>query len=280
MKNLLALLGVAAVIVAAAFSGAIGRLVGKASTDSYFASKSAATIDAALLKAASDLNAKLPIMVDSETRLDSTLGLNKSFRYNYTLVNHSSATLSAQRLNDALGQKLVNHVCTSSEMASFVKSGITVSYAYFGNDGKQIAILKISPSQCSDSTAGANHPSQNTEQPIQNQGASRTLIQQIPGGSGVSVKVVGISDDGQMFIDVANNSSVWTVTSIYVELVNTDQYAAQLRDARAPQVYRETYTHGVNVSPGSTKQFRIPVRWNPRIGFLVLQAAASGHSAR
>lgn len=148
MKTAWKLLGALVLLLVLAFSGAIGRLVGKASFESFNSSKTAASLDATLLKTASDLNSKLPVMVDSETRLDSTLGLNKTFRYNYTLVNHLSAELSAAQLDSTLGQKLLNNVCTSREMASFVDNGVAVSYAYFGNDGKQITVITVAPSQC------------------------------------------------------------------------------------------------------------------------------------
>jgi len=39
-------------------------------------------LNRALTQAASQINANLPMMVDSGTRLDSTAGLNREFRYN------------------------------------------------------------------------------------------------------------------------------------------------------------------------------------------------------
>lgn len=138
-------IGLALVII---FSGAIGKLVGKGAVDSYYSGKKEGFIDEALLKAASEINSKLPMMVDSETRLDSTVGLTKSFRYNYTLINYASSGVSASDLNSGLSQKLINNVCTNKEMQIFVKNGVTVSYAYFGNDGKQVTIISVAPSQC------------------------------------------------------------------------------------------------------------------------------------
>ena len=148
MKTVWKVLGGISLLLALFISGAIGKLVGKVSMDGYHSGKVEGFIDEALLKTASEFNSKLPMMIDSETRLDSTMGLNKGFRYNYTLVNHTSDTVSASELNNALGQNLINNVCTSEEMRVFVENGVTVSYAYFGGDGRQITIITVAPSQC------------------------------------------------------------------------------------------------------------------------------------
>lgn len=149
MKTVLKALGGIVALVVILFAAGIGRFVGKTSVDNYYAGKKQGTINEVLLKTANELNAKLPIMVDANTRLDSTIGLNEQFRYNYTLVNYSSSQVSGSQIESAMGQKLVNNVCTSKEMQVFVKNGVTVSYAYFGNDGKQIAVISVTPSQCS-----------------------------------------------------------------------------------------------------------------------------------
>lgn len=151
MRTILKVLGGVAVLVAILLAAGIGKFIGKTTVDSYYAGKREGVINEVLLKAADKLNSKLPMMVDANTRLDSTIGLNERFRYNYTLVNYSSAQISSSQIHNVLGQKLVNNVCTNKEMQAFVNNGVTVSYAYFGNDGKEITVISIAPSQCSGS---------------------------------------------------------------------------------------------------------------------------------
>ena len=148
MKTFWKVLGGIGLLLVIVFSGAIGKLVGKSSVDNYYSGKKEGTIDGVLLQTSSKLNEKLPMMVNSETRLDSTVGTNKTMRYNYTLINYSATNISAQDISKALGQKLVNNVCTTKSMQIFVKNGITVSYAYHGNEGKQITVISVAPSQC------------------------------------------------------------------------------------------------------------------------------------
>lgn len=83
------------------FSGAIGEMVGKGAVDSFYSGKKEGLTDEALLKAVSVINSKLPAVVDMETRLDSTAGFNNNFRYNYTMLNYASYSVSASELNNA-----------------------------------------------------------------------------------------------------------------------------------------------------------------------------------
>lgn len=118
------------------------KLVSKSKTDG---------IDAALLKqVAADVNKKLPKMIDAVTRFDSTAVIKGTFRYNNTLVNHSAKELNATAFKRAIRAKLVNRVCTKQEMGMFVKYKIPVSYAYYGKNGKEIAVIKVLTSKCRD----------------------------------------------------------------------------------------------------------------------------------
>ena len=133
------------------FAGSIGKIIGKTTVDRFVEGKNEGALDSVLIKAASKINANLPMMVDSETRLDSTIGINKEFRYNYTLINYSANEIDPKAIVDAMQDKLINNVCTSKDMAIFVKNSIPVTYAYFGKNGKEIAVITISPSQCKSS---------------------------------------------------------------------------------------------------------------------------------
>lgn len=103
-----------------------------------------------LLLISSTLNENLPFMVDSDTRLDSTIGINKQFQYNYTLVNYTSDKLLIEQIINNMTTELTNKVCTSHEMLFFIENDILLIYAYFGKNGKRIATIEIPTSQCKD----------------------------------------------------------------------------------------------------------------------------------
>lgn len=130
-----------AVVIALTVAGGAAAATGVAQSNEN-------PIEGQLLKASGEINKNLPMMVDSETRLDSTMGMNNTLRYNYTLVNRTADSISGQVLKAALETKLTNNVCSSDDMRIFVSNGVTVQYAYFGKEGTQIGVITIPPSKC------------------------------------------------------------------------------------------------------------------------------------
>jgi len=147
MKSIIfKILGVVVVIVAIV----VGKLIGKASVETYSSSKKESNFNSMLMKTASELNQNLPMMVDSETRLDATVGINKTFRYNYTLVNYSSNDVTAKEIKDGLTEQVTNYVCTTKSMEIFVKNDITITYAYYSKEGKEITTIPVPSYKCKD----------------------------------------------------------------------------------------------------------------------------------
>jgi hypothetical protein len=136
-------------VLAATFAISKVTLDQNVQVGSNYSPKNSTPIEEMLPKFASQLNAKLPMMVDSDTRLDSVMGVNRTLRYNYTLISHSSSDVTEQDIRNAFQQKIENRVCTSQESLTFIKNGVTLTYAYYGNEGKQISVISVSSSQCS-----------------------------------------------------------------------------------------------------------------------------------
>jgi hypothetical protein len=101
-----------------------------------------------LVKASSLVNQNLPVMIDSETRLDSTLGFNYKFTYVYTLVNYDADDLDKDAFISEYKKLVTNGACTTESLIPFFKSGVTVVYSYYGKDRKFIADIQITQSDC------------------------------------------------------------------------------------------------------------------------------------
>jgi len=130
-------------IVAIVVAGIVGKVF-KTSTPGG----SNAKIDRLLMKASNTLNKNLPIMVDRETRLDSTIGLNRTFQFNYTLVNISADQITAEKIEKHLRRKIVRKFCSSKKMKPFIKHNVSLSYTYFGKHGTEITTIEVTPSEC------------------------------------------------------------------------------------------------------------------------------------
>jgi hypothetical protein len=102
-----------------------------------------------LIIEAGKLNKTMPRMIDKETRLDKVVGKNSRLIYNHTLINTASASVTQQRLSEALEAVLERQVCTTKAIVDgFIKRGVTLEYTYFGNDGGLIGNVTITPEQC------------------------------------------------------------------------------------------------------------------------------------
>ena len=106
-------------------------------------------IDDVLVKVSAQMNKKLPIAVDGETRLDSVSAVpGQHFIYHYTLVALNSADVSAESFQTVIKPQLKSRLCESAEMQNFLRNGVTISYLYKGKDGQPIGSAKFEPSEC------------------------------------------------------------------------------------------------------------------------------------
>ncbi len=115
---------------------------------SYHESNDKQDFNQILIETVSELNRSLPMMVDSETRLDNAMGFNKILKYNNTLINYTANEISPSNIFNALDKKITNSVCTSKEMKIFLDNDVTISYSYSGKNGKHIIDIKVSKSKC------------------------------------------------------------------------------------------------------------------------------------
>ncbi len=117
-------------------------------TIQFSCSGSSSAFDKELVKAASELNAMCPMMVDSETRLDNSMSLpGKIFQYNYTLVNTAVSDIDVEEFINFMEPNLVNNAKTNPQMQSFRDYKVTMEYNYKDKDGKFITTIKITPDQ-------------------------------------------------------------------------------------------------------------------------------------
>jgi hypothetical protein len=142
MKKVLGTVGsILLLLVAMAFGKIIGRSVGNSATKP--------NIDKVLSQAASQVNANLPMMVDKETRLDTTMGgPGKRFTYFYTFPAYASTELDASEVHSLLSSTVPKNVCGSTDMKPMFKLGVTAIYVYRGNDGAEVTRLSITPQSC------------------------------------------------------------------------------------------------------------------------------------
>lgn len=129
---------------AAGMGNIFGALMGKSG-----ARESETGVDNVLVKVSAQINKKLPITVDNDTRLDSVSAVpGRHFIYHYTLVALNGGDVSPGNFDKLVKPQLKSRLCDSTEMINFLKNGVTISYLYKGKDGQPIGGAKFAPSEC------------------------------------------------------------------------------------------------------------------------------------
>ncbi len=126
----------------------IAGIVGK-NVANYFTGNK--TIGAPLLdivKVADEINKSCPFMVDSDIRMDNSIGVGKTLIYNYTLVNYTSSEIDTHVFRKNKEPTIKNKTCTTKELQKFFNNGITLCYRYYGKDGSHIVDIDVTPVDC------------------------------------------------------------------------------------------------------------------------------------
>ena len=102
-----------------------------------------------LMQTASELNANLPMTIDSETILFGTSGVKNKFVYSYQLPNYEKDNLDINAFVDSMSPNINNFVCTTEDMKAFRDMEIVVSYSYYDANKTQITTIDVDTKGCS-----------------------------------------------------------------------------------------------------------------------------------
>ena len=108
----------------------------------------------ALERAAEKFNEDMPMMINDETRADSVESEGTELIYNQTLMKISSWNVDAYSIKGAFEEPIVSSVCDAEDMEFFIESGVTISFAYYGNDSNLIFKISVDKSTCEQATLG------------------------------------------------------------------------------------------------------------------------------
>lgn len=125
-------------------AGVIGGVVGYLVVSHWF--NPPAHFDRVLVQTASEMNKTLPMMVDSETRLDTIMpGPGNRLTYLYTLVKQDKGALDSSVFQNKLRPQIVANYKTSGQMKSFRDANVEMHYQYKDKNGNFICEIIVSP---------------------------------------------------------------------------------------------------------------------------------------
>lgn len=124
------------------------KLTGETIAGGYSESKAKAEFDKEMIETSRQINRQLPMMVDQETRLDTTVVLNREFYYKYTLINYKGNDVDKSRLYEWAESALKASFCDNDNIKKVLRVGVKFNYIYYGKDGIQIIIVTLDSNKC------------------------------------------------------------------------------------------------------------------------------------
>lgn len=126
----------------------IGTLIGATATYIYFngASQFPTVEKTSMDKLSNSANQNLPMMIDSETRLDNVMATDsKTFRYTYTLVNMEQGKVDTTAMKSRAEPYILNSVKTAPELERQRNQGMTFVCYYKDKNGNYLFSIIITP---------------------------------------------------------------------------------------------------------------------------------------
>jgi hypothetical protein len=99
-----------------------------------------------LVQTSKELNARLPLNVDSDTRWDTTVpGPGKCLTYYYTFVSVSKNEINPADVTRQMKSKLLLNYRTSPGMKLFRENRVTVRFVIKDKSGETVTSIEASP---------------------------------------------------------------------------------------------------------------------------------------
>jgi hypothetical protein len=133
---------------------AIGLSLGIGNVFTQLASESGVdtgsnSIDQVLQQLSTQLNQKMPIKVDQNTRLDRVSAEpGRHFTYHYTVVADPTVGNTPIDFSKDVKSQLKSQMCSSPDSKKFLKNGVTVASEYQDAAGHEMGGAEVKPSDC------------------------------------------------------------------------------------------------------------------------------------
>ncbi|AJR06069.1 hypothetical protein H744_1c1044 [Photobacterium gaetbulicola Gung47] len=93
-------------------------------------------------------NKKLPVMIDSETRLDSSWMLDNVYEYRYTLVNLEAEEVDVDSFDHHMTAVIAKASCNDEFVRNLFLNNIEVRFSYYGSNGNIVSSFVFDGSNC------------------------------------------------------------------------------------------------------------------------------------
>jgi hypothetical protein len=126
-------------------AGLAGGIVGFAVALAVFHARYTVSLDANLTRVADELNKKLPMMVDGQTRLDHVSVKTGTFIYAYSLPGVNKGDFDFATRQNSLRQQIITNYQDNQGMQEFRKWNVRLDYQYNDKNGERVGEILVTP---------------------------------------------------------------------------------------------------------------------------------------
>jgi hypothetical protein len=94
------------------------------------------------------MSKQLPIMVDSDTKLEKISSEGNVLIYNFTMVNYLSTEVDSEAFEQNMKPAVIQETCAMPSLKLVLDKGGSISYRYNGKDKKQIMTINVDKNSC------------------------------------------------------------------------------------------------------------------------------------
>jgi len=127
-------------------AGLVGGILGYALVSNmYEAGRNKSRLDSSLVRAATEINTHLPMMIDSETRMEKAIAGSGKLTYFITLPNQTKGSSDLSVLRQVLRQNVIANYKTNGVMDEVRKQNVVLDYQYKDKNAEQLFEIVVSP---------------------------------------------------------------------------------------------------------------------------------------
>jgi hypothetical protein len=105
-------------------------------------------IENLLIETSKKLNKNLPLMVDTDTRLDVTLALGMQIHYKYTLVNTATKDMDVAVFRKKMEEHMIRTHRADKGAVTLLKAGVEYVFIYVDKNGVSVASIRGNKKIC------------------------------------------------------------------------------------------------------------------------------------
>ncbi len=95
---------------------------------------------------ATEVNRRVPMMLDKNTQLDGAEAAEQMLTYKFTLLNVQANKLDIRDFESRMAVQVIKNVC--SRLQILIKKGVTIRYYYRDAIGQKITEISVNNSDC------------------------------------------------------------------------------------------------------------------------------------